>query len=119
MGPEYICQVAEISRKHGLALHIDGARIFNTAVALGIDVKELVKHADSVSVCLSKGLCAPVGSVLLGSSSFIRQARRIRKSLGGGMRQAGILAAAGLIALTKMVPHDSFMFSSLLLTVLP
>jgi threonine aldolase len=98
----YIAQVAEIARANSLKLHIDGARIFNAATALNISVRELCAEADSVSVCLSKGLCAPVGSIIVGDRAFIRRARRIRKSLGGGMRQAGILAAAGMIALTQM-----------------
>ena len=99
---DYIRQVGEIAREHNLKLHIDGARIFNAATALNTPVDELVAPADSVSFCLSKGLSAPVGSVLVGSHEFINQARRTRKSLGGGMRQVGILAAAGLIALHKM-----------------
>jgi threonine aldolase len=99
----YTAQVGELARQHGLKLHIDGARIFNAAVALNTPAAELVAAADSVSFCLSKGLCAPVGSVLVGSKAFIAQARRIRKSLGGGMRQAGILAAAGLVALETMI----------------
>ncbi|HEX9014023.1 MAG TPA: GntG family PLP-dependent aldolase, partial [Anaerolineaceae bacterium] len=82
--------------------HLDGARIFNAAAALGVDARLLVEPADSVTFCLSKGLCAPVGSVLCGSEEFIRKARRIRKQVGGGMRQAGILAAAGIIALDQM-----------------
>jgi threonine aldolase len=98
----YIDAVGEIAREHGLALHIDGARIFNAATALNCDVVDLVEAADSVSFCLSKGLCAPVGSVLVGSHEFIARALRIRKLVGGGMRQAGVLAAAGLIALEKM-----------------
>ncbi|MBI5669667.1 MAG: low-specificity L-threonine aldolase [Chloroflexi bacterium] len=99
----YTAEVGVLAREHGLKLHIDGARIFNAAVALRTTAKELVRDADSVSFCLSKGLCAPVGSVLVGSREFIRQARRTRKSLGGGMRQAGILAAAGLIAIRTMI----------------
>ncbi len=98
----YMHEVGEIARAHHLKLHIDGARIFNAAAALDTPVTELVADADSVSVCLSKGLCAPVGSVIVGSREFIRRAHRVRKSLGGGMRQAGILAAAGLIALREM-----------------
>lgn len=98
----YIHEVGAIARAHSLKLHIDGARIFNAAAALDTPVAELVADADSVSVCLSKGLCAPVGSVIVGSRDFIRRAHRVRKSLGGGMRQAGILAAAGLIALREM-----------------
>jgi threonine aldolase len=101
--PGYTGQVAALATDHGLKLHIDGARIFNAAVALGVDVKELVRGADSVTFCLSKGLAAPVGSVICGSREFIAQARRNRKILGGGMRQVGILASAGIIALEEMV----------------
>ena len=101
--PEYMRQVGELAKKAGLKLHVDGARIFNAAVALGLPAKILVEQADSVTFCLSKALCAPVGSVLCGTTEFIHQARRIRKQLGGGMRQAGILAAAGLVALDEMV----------------
>jgi threonine aldolase len=106
---EYTQQVAAIARENRLKLHIDGARIFNAQAALGIPAKELVADADSVSFCLSKGLCAPVGSVLVGSKDFIAQARRVRKSLGGGLRQVGILAAAGLIGIREMIdrlPED-------------
>jgi threonine aldolase len=106
---EYTQQVAAIAREHRLKLHIDGARIFNAQAALGIPAKELVADADSVSFCLSKGLCAPVGSVLVGSKEFIAQARRVRKSLGGGLRQVGVLAAAGLIGIREMIdrlPED-------------
>lgn len=99
---EYTNAVAELAHRRGLKLHIDGARIFNAAAALKVPVSELVAGADSVTFCLSKGLCAPVGSVLVGSKDFIAQARRARKMLGGGMRQAGVLAAAGLISLNKM-----------------
>jgi threonine aldolase len=98
----YTTQVGELARRHGLKLHIDGARFFNAATALGISVKELADPADSITFCLSKGLCAPVGSVLVGSAAFIRDARRSRKVIGGGMRQAGVLAAAGLVALQEM-----------------
>ncbi|WP_406663454.1 low-specificity L-threonine aldolase [Gallaecimonas sp. GXIMD1310] len=98
----YQQQVAEFCQRQGLALHLDGARVFNAAVASGVPVTDITRHYDSVSVCLSKGLGAPVGSLLLGSKAFILQARRIRKMLGGGMRQAGILAAAGRIALSEM-----------------
>jgi len=100
---DYLVRAGEFARKHRLALHLDGARIFNAAVKLGVDVREIVRPFDSVSVCLSKGLAAPVGSVLCGPAMFIKQARRWRKMLGGGMRQAGILAAAGIIALHEMV----------------
>ena len=100
---EYIDSVAALAKRHGLSLHLDGARVFNAAVALGVDVKELTRSVDSVSFCLSKGLSAPVGSAVCGSSEFIAEARRTRKVLGGGMRQAGILAAAGILALEEMV----------------
>ncbi len=99
----YSRQVGELAQKYGLKLHVDGARIFNAAVALAVPVTELTGPADSVTFCLSKALSAPVGSVLCGSAEFIRKARRIRKQLGGGMRQAGILAAAGIVALETMV----------------
>lgn len=95
----YQNQVAEIASEHGLALHLDGARLWNAAVALAVDPDVVAAPFDSVSVCLSKGLGAPVGSVLVGSSELIDQARKWRKMLGGGMRQAGILAAAGLYAI--------------------
>ncbi|NOX60558.1 MAG: low-specificity L-threonine aldolase [Chloroflexi bacterium] len=101
--PEYTDAVAELAHERGVKLHIDGARIFNAAVAQDVDVKELVRGADSVTFCLSKGLSAPVGSLVCGSQDFIRRARRARKVLGGGMRQAGILAAAGIVALNEMV----------------
>jgi threonine aldolase len=100
---EYTSQVGSLVKELGLKLHLDGARIFNASVALGVPVVELVGPADSVTFCLSKALCAPVGSVLCGSADFIQRARRIRKQLGGGMRQAGILAAAGIVALETMV----------------
>jgi threonine aldolase len=100
--PAYTQSVRELCDRHGLMLHVDGARIWNAAAALGCDVKELSGPADSVSFCLSKGLCAPVGSILTGSREFIGQARRNRKLLGGAMRQAGVLAAAGIIAIEKM-----------------
>jgi threonine aldolase len=99
----YTQAVGEIAKDHDLQFHIDGARIFNAAVAQGVTAKELCAPADSLTFCLSKSLCAPVGSVLCGSSDFIKKAHRIRKQLGGGMRQAGILAAAGIVALNKMV----------------
>jgi len=99
----YTRQVGELVHKRGLSLHIDGARLFNAAVSLGTEARELAAPADSVSFCLSKGLCAPVGSLLCGMDEFISQARRIRKQLGGGMRQAGVIAAAGIVALETMV----------------
>ena len=101
--PEYLSSVSQIAKEHGLKLHIDGARIINAAVSLSVNVKELVKDADSVTFCLSKGLAAPVGSVVCGNEKFIYRARRIRKVLGGGMRQAGIIAAAGIVSLKKMM----------------
>ena len=100
---EYSRSVGELARQHDLQVHLDGARLFNAAAALGTSAKRLAEPADSVTFCLSKALCAPVGSVLCGSEAFIRSARRIRKQLGGGMRQAGVLAAAGIIALDEMV----------------
>lgn len=101
--PAYIQSLADFAHAHGLLVHMDGARVFNAAVAQGVDVKALTGPVDSVTFCLSKGLCAPVGSVLCGSADFIYRARRIRKHLGGGMRQAGVLAAAGIVALETMV----------------
>ena len=100
---EYMDGIGELAERYELKVHVDGARIFNAAIALGVDVAQLVSKADSVSFCLSKGLAAPVGSMVCGRQEFIAQARRARKVLGGGMRQAGILAAAGIVALTEMV----------------
>lgn len=96
---DYLAAARDLTRRHGLALHLDGARLFNAAVRLGCDAQEITWHFDTVSVCLSKGLGAPVGSVLCGGEAFIGKARRLRKMVGGGMRQAGVLAAAGLYAL--------------------
>ena len=101
----YTQQASELAHEHGLAVHMDGARIFNAAAALGEPVSALVAPVDSVTFCLSKGLCAPVGSLLCGSHEFIQRAHRLRKQLGGGMRQAGVLAAAGLIALEQIAPR--------------
>jgi threonine aldolase len=100
--PGYTRQVGAIARARNLALHIDGARIFNAAVAQNVPVKELVEPADSIMFCLSKGLVAPIGSMLVGTRKFIARARHIRKMLGGGMRQVGVVAAAGIISLEKM-----------------
>ncbi len=100
---QYTQQVSAIAKHYNINTHLDGARIFNAAIKLGIPAKNLVENVDSITFCLSKGLSAPVGSVLCGSRSFIQKARRIRKQLGGGMRQAGILAVAGIIALEKMI----------------
>jgi threonine aldolase len=99
----YTADVCRLAHKYGLKVHLDGARIFNAAVALGVPASALAKDVDSVSFCLSKGLSAPVGSVLCGSKEFIERARKFRKMLGGGMRQAGVIAAAGIVALETMV----------------
>ena len=99
----YTQAAGALAQRYGLRLHLDGARLFNAAVAQDISAADLSAPADSVSICLSKGLSAPVGSVLCGSADFIRASRRARKVLGGGMRQAGVLAAAGILALTVMV----------------
>jgi threonine aldolase len=96
-------QVRALADRYGLKIHLDGARVFNAAVALNVDVRELTRDADSVSFCLSKGLSAPVGSLVCGPADFIREARRARKVLGGGMRQGGVIAAAGIVALEHMV----------------
>lgn len=103
--PEYFAEIKAVAHRHGLSIHMDGARLFNAAVAQNMEATEITRYVDSVTFCLSKGLCAPVGSVLCGSASFIYKARRARKALGGGMRQAGILAAAGIVALHEMVPR--------------
>ena len=93
----------DVAKSYGQGVHVDGARIFNAAVALNIDVKEIAKYTDSIQACLSKGLAAPVGSVVVGSEEFIEKAKRNRRLLGGSMRQAGIIAAPGIVALRKMV----------------
>lgn len=106
---ETLAAIRKMADRHKLLLHMDGARLFNAAAALGVSVDRIARPMDSVQFCLSKGLCAPVGSLLVGQSDFIAKARRYRKMLGGGMRQAGILAAAGMVALKKMVerlPED-------------
>ena len=100
--PEYIKRVSKFAHARKLFVHLDGARIFNAAAAQQINARELAVTVDSVTFCLSKGLCAPVGSVLCGSKEYIRKALRLRKMVGGGMRQAGILAAAGIVALETM-----------------
>ena len=99
----YLAAARKLTREHGLSLHLDGARLYNAAVKLGVDAREITDYFDSVSICLSKGLGAPVGSVLCGSHALIAKARRLRKMVGGGMRQAGMLAAAGLYALDHQV----------------
>ena len=103
LSPAYMKGLRELADRHQLKIHVDGARIFNSAAAQGLDVRELAADADSVSFCLSKALAAPVGSVVCGPAEFIARARRARKMLGGGMRQAGVLAAAGIVALDEMV----------------
>jgi len=101
--PEKMKVVYDKAQEHGIPIHLDGARLFNAAVALNIDTSEITQYCDSVMFCLSKGLGAPVGSILAGSYEFIKKARFKRKIMGGGMRQAGVIAAPGIIALTKMV----------------
>ncbi len=103
--PARMRELVEVARRHGLAVHLDGARIHNAAAALGVPAAELARGCDTVMFCLSKGLAAPVGSLLVGDADTIREARRIRKMFGGGMRQAGVLAAAGLVALDEMLPR--------------
>ena len=100
---DYLAEAREFTHEHGLGLHLDGARVFNAAVKLNVDVREITRHVDSVSFCLSKGLGAPVGSLLCGPAELVRKARRWRKVLGGGMRQAGVFAAAGQVALEQNV----------------
>lgn len=99
----YMREIRSIADRHELLIHLDGARLFNAAISLGVEASELTQYVDTVSFCLSKGLCAPVGSLVCGSSEFITTARRTRKVLGGGMRQAGVIAAAGIVALNEMV----------------
>jgi threonine aldolase len=95
----HIEAATEIGREHGLKIHLDGARIFNAGVAAGVDVRDFTRHVDTVSFCLSKGLSAPVGSLLAGPGAFIARARMVRRALGGTLRQAGVIAAQGLVAL--------------------
>ena len=97
-----ISAIKDIADRNSISMHLDGARIFNAAIALGVGAKDIAGYFDSVQCCLSKGLSAPIGSVLTGSKAFIKEARHFRKMLGGGMRQCGIIAAAGIVALTKM-----------------
>lgn len=101
--PDYTRQAADLAHQHGMVLHMDGARIFNAAVKLGVPASAVAGPADTITFCLSKALCAPVGSVLCGPREFINRALRLRKQVGGGMRQAGVLAAAGIVALETMV----------------
>ena len=101
--PDQIKAVSEAAQEHDLKLYLDGARIFNASVALKVDVKEFTKHVDNLMFCLSKGLCCPVGSLIVGTREFINRSRKLRKILGGGMRQAGIIAAPGIVALESMI----------------
>jgi len=101
--PDQIKAINEVAQSHDLKLYLDGARIFNAAVALRVNVKEFTKHVDNLMFCLSKSLCCPVGSLLVGTSEFIERARKLRKVLGGGMRQAGVIAAPGIVALESMI----------------
>lgn len=100
---EYMDAVGDLAHEHGLKLHVDGARLWNAAVALNVSPARLLQNADTASVCLSKGLGAPVGSLVVGDKAFIAKARRMRKAAGGGMRQAGIIAAAGIVAISEMI----------------
>jgi threonine aldolase len=104
---EYMAEVHKLARDHGVPVHVDGARLFNAAVALGVKAADIGKHADSIGFCVSKGLSAPVGSVLCGSRDFVDRARVYRRLVGGTMRQAGVFAAAGIVALEKMVDRLS------------
>jgi len=113
--PRQLETISEVAKKHSLKVYMDGARIFNAAVALNVDVKEFTNHVDNLMFCLSKGLSCPVGSIIVGNKDFIDRARKNRKILGGGMRQAGIIAAPGIIALEKMIDrlkidHDNAKF---------
>lgn len=103
IAPAYFADIRRVADQHQLAVHLDGARIFNAAIALGLPPSDITQYVDSVTFCLSKGLSAPVGSVLCGTNEYVKRARRIRKAVGGGMRQAGILAAAGIVSLEEMV----------------
>ncbi len=104
---ETLAAIRKVADRHEIPVHIDGARLFNAAAALGVKVDKIAQYADSVQFCLSKGLCAPVGTLLVGSEEFIAKARRYRKMLGGGMRQAGVIAAAGIVGLQNMVERLS------------
>ena len=103
LSTDYVASVSEVCKRHNLKLHIDGARLFNASVALKTPISTLLQHADSASLCLSKGLAAPIGSVIVGTKDFIFHCKRLRKALGGGMRQAGVIAAAAILSLTTMI----------------
>lgn len=103
LSPEYVERVADLTRQNQLAMHLDGARLFNASIALGLPVSQVVAHFDSIQFCFSKGLASPAGSMLCGTAEFIKEAKRNRKILGGGMRQVGILAAACIVSLQEMV----------------
>jgi threonine aldolase len=103
VGAKDVSRLCDVAHRYGIQTHLDGARIFNASVALGTPVDEIAKDTDSLMFCLSKGLCAPVGSILAGSEGFVERAREIRRMLGGQMRQAGVIAAAGIVALEKMI----------------
>ena len=120
----YMEQARAFTNTHKIKLHLDGARIYNAATALNVDITELSQHVDSMSVCLSKGLGAPIGSILLGSEQVIKSAKRWRKVLGGGMRQAGVIAAAAKIALEQnpkrlQLDHDNAKYLAHCLSILP
>ena len=122
--PEQIKTISKIAKSNKLKLYMDGARIFNASIALNIDVKKLTQYVDNLMFCLSKGLSCPVGSIIVGSNDFISKARKYRKLLGGGMRQAGIIAAPGIIALEKMIDrlkddHDNAKHLSNQLATIP
>src|SRR4029077_13118309 len=101
--PDYMAKLRALTAEKNVPVHIDGARIFNAAVALGVPASEIAIHGDSIGFCVSKGLSAPFGSVLCGSAAFIERARAYRRMVGGGMRQAGVMAAAGIVALERMI----------------
>lgn len=121
---ENMAEIRQTADKYHLPIHLDGARLFNAAAYLDIDVKEITKNVDSVMFCLSKGLCAPIGSILAGSTDFINQARKYRKLMGGGLRQSGVIAAAGLIGLKDMrdnlkTDHEKALYLAKELSTIP